>query len=304
MTDAISIEETNRIRAAIGLKPLPVPGKPEGPRFRDSKSSTGKGQDDDNGGDDDESRLGSTLESRQSAAYDNWKKLQDEAAAKAAREAKTEAIKKARDAARRFAKLEGRGLGDADDDDEDLDTRAWILKQKKRQKKIEKARKLEQELAEREQAAEYTSKDLAGLKVAHEVDAFDEGDEQVLVLKDATIGENEAEGDELENPDLREREKLSERLELKKKARVYDPNADDDSEEKSILKQYDEEIDGKKGKKTFTLSGQASSSELKNVAKADARRNIGPQAISLEISGKTGLSSFGLANEFSVTNNS
>ena len=282
MTDAISIEETNQIRAAIGLKPLPVPGKPEGPRFRDSKSSTGKGQDD-NG--DDESRLGSTLESRQGAAYDNWKKLQDEAAAKAARGAKTEAIKKARDAARRFAKLEGRGLGDADGDDEDLDTRAWILKQDKRRKKIEKARKLEQELAEREQAAEYTSKDLAGLKVAHEVDAFDEGDEQVLVLKDATIGENEAEGDELENPDRREREKLNERLELKKKARVYDPNADDGSEEKSILKQYDEEIDGKR-KKTFTLSGQASSSsESKNVAKADGRQNI---AISLEIPGKTG----------------
>ncbi len=282
MTDAISIEETNRIRAAIGLKPLPVPGKPAdtGLQFKDNSTQNH-----------DEEEAGSTLESRQGAAYDNWKSLQNEAAAKAARDAKNDAVKKARDAARRFAKLEGKGLGEADDD-EDVDARTWLLRQKKRQKKIEKARRLEQELAEREQAAEYTAKDLAGIKVAHEVDAFDDdaGGEQVLVLKDATIDENEDEGDELENVDLREKEKLNEKLDLKKKARVYDPNADDgNGEQQSILGQYDEEIDGKK-RKTFTLDGLGlTGEENRNGMKAQTKEKLKVQNISLDIAGMFGV---------------
>ncbi|KAI9879172.1 MAG: hypothetical protein M1830_009312, partial [Pleopsidium flavum] len=151
MADSISIEETNKIRVAIGLKPLPVPGA--GPTFKPSKDTDSSSA---------EEEQGSTLESRQAQGYDNWKKLQDEADAKAKREAKNEAIKKARDAARKFAKLEGRGLGDADAETE-LDTKTWLIQQKKRQKKLEKekARKLEQELAEREQVAEHTAEDLA-----------------------------------------------------------------------------------------------------------------------------------------------
>lgn len=104
--------------------------------------------------------------------------------------------------------------------------------QKKRQKKIEKARKLEEELAAAEAAAaaavQYTSKDLAGIKVAHDSSAFLEGNDQILTLKDTTIDENEEEGDELENLDLRDQEKLSARLDLKKQRPGYNPNDDDD----------------------------------------------------------------------------
>lgn len=275
MTDAISIEEINRIRIAYGQKPLPVPGSTSnGPSFKDSKSSS------DPQGEDEEER-GSTLESRQRAAYDNWKALQDEAAAKAARQAKNEAIKKARDAAKRFTKLEGKGLGDADDD-EDEDTRTWLLKQKKRQKKVEKARQLAKELAEREQAAvEYTAKDLAGVKVAHEIDEFEAGGEQVLVLKDTTIEENEEEGDELENLELREKEKLSERLELKKRKPVYDPNQIEETGNNSILGQYDEEIEGKR-KKRFTLDGQGMTAEVVEAMKEEASEKLRAKPIRLD----------------------
>ncbi len=270
MADSISIEETNKIRVAIGLKPLPVPGG--GPTFKEVKNAVASSEEED---------VGSTLESRQEQGYDNWKKLQHEAEAKARREAKNEAIKKARDAARRFTKLEGKGLGEADEVTE-VDTKTWLIQQKKRQKKLEKARKLEKELAEREQPADYNPKDLAGVKVGHELRDFEDGEEQVLTLKDTTIDENEEEGDELENISLREREKLGEKLELKKKKPVYDPNAEDDSGEKSILAHYDEDIDGKK-RKRFTLDGQGRTAEQREALDNGIKEKPKPVSISLDI---------------------
>jgi U4/U6.U5 tri-snRNP-associated protein 1 len=264
MADAISIEETNRIRVSLGMKPLPVPGA-TGPVFKDAPAAPPE-------------EVGSTLESRQAEGYDNYRKLQEAEEAKRKREAKAEAIKKARDAAKRFSKLEGKGLGDADEDD--IDTRSWLIKQKKRQKEIEKARKKEQELAEAEIAAEYTAKDLAGVKVGHEIDTFEEGEVQVLTLKDTTIEENEEEGDELENLDLRERERLNEKLELKKKKPVYNPNDVDETGEKSILAHYDEEIEGKKGKR-FTLDGMGSIAEASR--EGAALQKMKPKVFSLDI---------------------
>jgi U4/U6.U5 tri-snRNP-associated protein 1 len=272
MADAISIEETNKIRAAIGLKPLPVPGA--GPSFKLS-------HDESDGSSSEEEDVGSTLESREAQGYGNWKKVQDEAEAKAKREAKTAAVKRARDAALRFSKLEGKGLGEVDEASE-LDTRSWLMQQKKRQKKIDKerARKMEEELREREKLAEYTAKDLAGVKVGHEMGDFEAG-EQVLVLKDATIEENEEEGDELENLELKEKEKLGEKLELKKRKPAYNPNDMDDDEEKVLLKQYDETIDGKK-RKRFTLDAQGSTVESREAMKQTVGARLKAQTISLD----------------------
>ena len=271
MADAISIEETNRVRAALGMKPLPVPGA--GPVFKETDTS------------DSEEEQGSTLESREAQGYDNWKKLQDEADAKKKRQAKSDAVKKARDFAQRFTKLEGKGLGDEDDGTE-LDTRAWLQQQKKRQKKLEKqrkqARKLEEELMEREKR-EYTSKDLAGVKVAHEMRDFDtEGGGQMLTLKDTTIDENEEEGDELENLELRERERLGEKLDLKKRRPVYNPNDVDETEDKILLKQYDEVIGGKK-RKRFTLDTQGSTAEEVAASRQATGARTKAEPISLDI---------------------
>ena len=272
MADSISIEETNKIRLAIGLKPLPVPGG--GPSFKAPKNDKGSSEEED---------VGSTLESRQAQGYENWKKLQDEADAKAQREAKNEAIKKARDAARKFAKLEGKGLGEADDATE-LDTKTWLIQQKKRQKKLERERlrKLEQELAERENAPDHTAEDLAGVKVAHQLNDFEEGGEQVLTLKDTTIDQNEEEGDELENLELKEREALDERLQLKKKKPAYDPNDVDETGSTSILKHYNETIDGKKQKR-FVLDAQGSTTEEREALKQSIGQKLKAQSISLDI---------------------
>ncbi|KAI1479475.1 SART-1 protein [Daldinia eschscholtzii] len=242
--DAAAIEETNRLRVSLGMKPLPVPGA-SGPQFKENTSTS-------------EEDAGSTLESREAAAYDNYKKRLDAEESKKRREEKAAAIKRARDAAKRFENLQGKSLGEADDG-EDVDTKSWLISQKKRQKQIEKARKLEEELAaaEAEAAAaiQYTSKDLAGVKVGHEIGSFEDGEEQILTLKDTDVLGDEEEGDELENINLREREKLEKKLELKKKKPVYDPHSIDETGERSLLAQYDEEIDGKKRSKKFTLDG-------------------------------------------------
>ena len=245
MADATSIEETNKVRIALGIQPLPVPGA--GPAFKDSDSEES---------DDDQ---GSTLESREAEGFNNWKKLQDEAEAKQRRDARNKAIKKAREEAQRLGKLQGKGLGEAEGGDE-LDTKTWLLKQKKRQKKLERERertkRIEQELKEREEAAQYTSKDLAGVRVAHEAGDFEvDGTEQVLTLKDATIDENEEEGDELENAQLVEKEKRDERLSLKKKKPGYYPAQLIDDDSHGVLQQYDEVIDGKK-RKRLVLDGE------------------------------------------------
>ncbi|KAI9869463.1 MAG: hypothetical protein M1813_000252 [Trichoglossum hirsutum] len=270
MVDSISIEETNKIRVALGLKPLPVPGV--GPSFKDSDANRSSSDDEDQG---------STLESRQGAAVDNWRKLQEEKEAKAKREARLEVTKKLRDTSRRFTKLEGKGLGDADENTE-LDTKTWLLQQKKRQRKL--AKKMEKELAEREQEtlAEHKAEDLAGVRVAHELADFEAGTEQVLTLKDTTIEDNEEEGDELENLELKEKETLNEKLELKKKRPVYNPNDIDEDAPTSILHQYDEEIDGKKQKR-FTLDGRGSTAEERAAMREDVKERLKAKPISLDI---------------------
>ncbi|KAK7430539.1 hypothetical protein QQZ08_002831 [Neonectria magnoliae] len=268
--DAATLEETNRMRISLGMKPLPVPGADT------SKPAETQAADPDDG------EVASTIDTRQAQSYDNYKKVRDAEDAKRKREEKAAAIRKARDKAQRLAVLDGKGLGD--EDGGDLDAKDWLMGQKKRQKNIAKARKLEAELAAAEAAAaaavQYTSKDLAGIKVAHDTADFLDGDNQILTLKDTTIEENEADGDELENLDMREAERLSERLVLKK-GPTYNPHDDDEDGEHGILAQYDEEINGKKAKK-FTLDADGAIAELSDILDKPVDKARKLQTVSLD----------------------
>ncbi|KAL2135867.1 hypothetical protein VTI74DRAFT_6630 [Chaetomium olivicolor] len=259
--DAASIEEINKVRLAMGMKPLPVPGSAPAPKEATPEPEKG-----------DDGQPVSTLETREAASYENYRKAQEAEAAKRKREEKAAAIKKARELAQRSAVVEGKGLAD-DDDDDDLDVKSWLKNQKKRQKKIDAARKAEEEKAAAEAAkvAEHTAADLSGVKVAHDMASFLGGDDQILTLKDAGVLENEDEGDELENLALREQEKLQERLALKKKRPVYDPNDIDETGEIGVLSKYDEDIYGKK-KKAFTLDSAATATELADILEAPVQR--------------------------------
>ncbi|KAM3497340.1 hypothetical protein MY10362_009308 [Beauveria mimosiformis] len=262
--DAATIQETNRIRVSLGMKPLPVPGA-DAPSDSDSEP--------------DEDR-GSTLETREAEGGDNYNKYLDGEANKRRREKKAAAARRAREMAQRNLVLEGKGLGEAEADDP-RDARAWLTGQKKRQKKIDKARKLEEELAAAEAAAaaavQYTSKDLAGIKVGHDMSAFLDGDEQILTLKDSAIDAND-EDDELENAAIREQESLKDKLDLLKKRPGYNPM--DGEEAGGILAQYDEEISGKK-RKRFMLDETGINAELADILSAPAE-NKRQQNVSLD----------------------
>ncbi|KAL6710654.1 hypothetical protein ACN47E_007711 [Coniothyrium glycines] len=267
----LSIEEANKIRLSMGLPALPGTASSThaaGPAFKPATE-----------GDDSDDEPASTIDTRQAAAHDNWLKLQEEAEAKKKREERAATIKKDREKAARFAKLEGQGLADVVDNDDDM---AWLKTSKKRQKKIAKAEQMQKELEERErqarEAMQYTEADLAGVKVGHEIDQFDDED-QILVLKDTAVDAED--DDELEAVALKEKERLQERLDSKKRKRVYDPNDVDESGQKSILAQYDEEIEGKKGK-AFTLDGQGRTVEDVQAA-ADGAAKPNKIAISLDL---------------------
>ena len=266
----LSIDEANKIRLSMGLPALPGGTSniaPVGPAFKAA-----------NEGDNPDDEPASTIDTRQAAAHDNWLKLNAEQEAKKKREDRAAAIKKELEKAARTAKLEGSGLADEENDDDDM---AWLKGSKKRQKRILKAEQMQKELEERErqarEAMQYTEADLAGVKVGHEVDQFDDGEDQILVLRDTAVDAED--DDELEAVALKEKERLQERLDSKKRKRAYDPN--DENAEKSILAQYDEEIEGKKGK-AFTLDGKGQTIEEVQAAAAGAAqpRRI---AISLDI---------------------
>lgn len=257
--DANTIEELNKVRKAMGLKPLPVPNAAPAP----PKASK-----------DDDEEPASTIETREAMAGENYRKVLESEKKKREREARLAAVKKEREKAQRFAALKGKGLGDLDDE-ADGDAKTWLKGMKKKQKKIAEARKQEEEAEAAAKAAaraaEYSSKDLAGVKVGHDVSTLLDGDDQILTLKDNTVLDDEDEGDELENLALREQEKLNEKLDLKKKRPVYDPSAVDETGERSILAQYDEEIDGKK-KKAFTLDTSGTIDDLADILEGPAER--------------------------------
>lgn len=267
--DAAAVEALNKVRKSMGLKPLPVPNAAPAPANESSK--------------DDGEEPASTIETREAAAGDNYKKVLEAEKAKKQREERLAAIKKERDKAQRFATLKGKGLADLGDDDAG-DAKSWLKGMKKKQKKIADARKQEEEAEAAAKAAAigYSSKDLAGVKVGHDMSALLDGDDQILTLKDNTVLDDDEEGDELENLTMREQEKLNERLDLKKKRPVYDPNDVDETGESTILAQYDEEINGKK-RKTFTLDTSGTIADLADILEGPSERDKKKTIQSLDI---------------------
>lgn len=88
-------------------------------------------------------------------------------------------------------------------------------------------------------------------------------------------------GDELISTDLAERDRLHERLELKKKKPVYNAYDEDVPGERGILAQYDEEIDGKK-KRRFVLDGSGNSADI-NAHREDVVEKLKAKSIIINL---------------------
>ncbi|KAM9362609.1 U4/U6.U5 tri-snRNP-associated protein 1 [Symphorus nematophorus] len=235
---SLSIEETNKLRAKLGLKPL---------ELNENKKELG------------------TKEEPLVAETINPVLIQQQ---KEMRE-KLAAMKEKRILNQKLGKVKTL----AEDDWLD-DTAAWVERSRKLAKEKEMAEKraklleemdeefgvsslVEEDFAQSKQDA-YTSKDLKGLKVQHKMDSFNEGQTVILTLQDKGVLEEEE--DVLVNVGLVDKEKAEKNVELKKKKPDYKPYEEEESiddmvtfKHNSVLSKYDEEIEGEK-KKSFRLN--------------------------------------------------
>ncbi|KIY44009.1 hypothetical protein FISHEDRAFT_77926 [Fistulina hepatica ATCC 64428] len=191
MEESISLEETNKIRISLGLKPL-----------TDDKAPA---------------------DDKEKVAEENYAKQRDREAKDRETKKVREHIAKVRNRRELHASLKGATLGDADGDD---DTLKWIKRSKKKEKELARKRQAELENQDKLFQEEYTERDLQGLKVNHDLDAMDEGEDHILTLKDSRILDNEE--DELQDIELAESERTKKINELKTKRRDYTGYDDDE----------------------------------------------------------------------------
>ncbi|KZT40009.1 SART-1 protein [Sistotremastrum suecicum HHB10207 ss-3] len=242
MEESISLEETNKIRISLGLKPLTDDKAPSGDKDKE--------------------------------AADNYAKQREREAKERDTKRIVDRIAKVKNKRELNASLTGATLADPDADVDDA--MKWIRKSKKREKEL--ARKRQEELENMDKAfqEEYGEKDLVGLKVSHDFEDLDEGEARILTLKDSRILDNEE--DELQNIDMAEDEKTRKNNELKTKKRDYTGYDDDEfvpghqGLKRAVLSKYDEDIDGTK-ETGFRLGAGVTKSDHKDI-KMDEEQTI------------------------------
>jgi len=163
-------------------------------------------------------------------------------------------------------------LGD-DSDDEIDNAAAWVLKSRKIEEDRKEAERRAKMLEEMDsefgigglideefgmtKKSQYTSRDLKGLKVEHDQEMIQEGRTVILTLKDKGVLDDDAE-DTLINVNLIDDEKAAKNVENKKKKPTYQAYDEPEFDEygtlkvKDVLDKYDEVIDGVR-KESFQL---------------------------------------------------
>uniref|UniRef100_A0AAR2L4Y6 U4/U6.U5 tri-snRNP-associated protein 1 n=1 Tax=Pygocentrus nattereri TaxID=42514 RepID=A0AAR2L4Y6_PYGNA len=217
---SLSIEETNKLRAKLGLKPL---------ELNENKKELGTKE---------EPLLAETINPAQIKQQADIRE-------------KLAALKEKRLLNQKLGKVKTLGEEEPWLDD----TAAWVERSRKLAKEKEMAEKRVKGFWQR---IVLHSQDLKGLAVQHKIESFKEGETVILTLQDKGVLEEEE--DMLVNVGLVDREKAEKNVELKKKKPDYKPYDEEESVDdmvmfkpKSILSKYDEEIEGEK-KKSFRLS--------------------------------------------------
>ncbi|XP_054007157.1 U4/U6.U5 tri-snRNP-associated protein 1 [Hylaeus anthracinus] len=261
---SLSIEETNKLRAKLGLKPLELDST--------SKDDPNKIKDD----------LG---EFYHKPAPDVNEKI------------KTQKLKEKIGLQKQKRQIEAslskvKGLAECDSDD---DAKTWIDKSRRldqeKKKAEERAKMLDQldeefgigNLVKEEihtaRKTAYTEKNLKGLKVEHNIEKFEEGKTVILTLKDQAVLDES--GDVLVNVNITDEERYQRNILNKAKKPGYDAYDDDNFDQfgfpkNSILEKYDEEIEGEK-KDNFVLGvnmKDARQSKLDHVKQCLANKRL------------------------------
>ncbi|KAG1781666.1 SART-1 family-domain-containing protein [Suillus placidus] len=252
MEESISLEETNKIRISLGLKPLTDDSAP--------------------------------ADDKEKQAEDNYAKQRERQVKERETKQIFDRIAKVRNRRELYTSLKGATLGDPDGDTED--TLKWIKKAKKRDKELAKKRQLELENLDRAfQGDNYTEKDLVGLKVSHDFEDLGEGDARILTLKDSRILDNEE--DELQNVEMAEEERTRKNNELKIKRRDYTGYDDDEfgdgkaGTKRSILAKYDEDIEGSR-EIDFRLGNSVTSTTISGVQARQEPASVNKSLLSID----------------------
>ncbi|XP_037621325.1 U4/U6.U5 tri-snRNP-associated protein 1 [Sebastes umbrosus] len=235
---SLSVEETNKLRAKLGLKPL---------ELNENKKELGTKE---------EPLVAETINP---VLIKRQKDMREKLAAMKEKRIQNQKLGKVKTIA---------------EDDWLDDTTAWVERSRNMAKEKELAEKrakllqemdeefgvsnlVEEEFAQKKKDA-YTAQDLKGLKVQHKVDSFNEGQTVILTLEDKGVLEEEE--DVLVNVNMVDKEKAEKNVELKKKKPDYKPYAEEESVDdmitikpRIVLSKYDEEIEGEK-KKSFRLN--------------------------------------------------
>ncbi|XP_068922480.1 U4/U6.U5 tri-snRNP-associated protein 1 [Petaurus breviceps papuanus] len=268
---SLSIEETNKLRAKLGLKPLEVnaikkeaAGTKEEPVLADVINPMA---------------LRQREELREKLAAAKEKRLLNQ----------------------KLGKIKTLG----DDDPWLDDTAAWIEKSRRLQKEKDLAEKraklleemdqefgvsslVEEEFGQRRKE-QYSARDLQGLTVEHTIASFREGETMILTLKDKGVLQEEE--DVLVNVNLLDKERAEKNVELRKKKPDYRPYAEDESVDdmavfkpRSILAKYDEELEGERPH-SFRLDRSGTADGARERELEEIRANLRQQAQSLTMAG-------------------
>mmetsp|Transcript_8388 Transcript_8388/g.31581 ORF Transcript_8388/g.31581 Transcript_8388/m.31581 type:complete len:631 (-) Transcript_8388:49-1941(-) len=258
-----SVEETNRVRALLGLKPLRV-----------ATSGAEK--------------------SAEEVAVENFRRAKEEEEKKRQQEEARRRVEEARERRARNEQLKGPTLGEAESNVSSV--AAWVQRSRQKAKEQEKRKKAALSRAQAGPAAAYGSKDLSGLEVSHDVDEFEEGKQVILTLKDTDVLQRDEHGvlaglnedaDELENVKLAEAKRNEERKRRQKRLgqSVYSGWDDDEFEadalalgpkaKKKLLRQYDEEEEAKERLKARTVIEKDGNVQAKARSTQDAGQGDG-----------------------------
>ncbi|KAK7104097.1 U4/U6.U5 tri-snRNP-associated protein 1-like [Littorina saxatilis] len=267
---SLSIEETNKLRVKLGLKPLDVGG---------STDADGKPKEDQ---DVHKPAINLAEKRRSEQLREKMKVMQDKRRVKE----KLRSVK---------------GLGDSDSGDEGA--MAWVKKNRKSQKEKELAQKRAKLLEEMDEEfgignlvdqelggagkKKYTSRDLSGLRVEHNLEKFKEGSGVILTIKDKGVLDEE-EDDVLVNVNIQDDERAEKNVENKNTNPDYKPYDEPEFDEygmlkaKDVLDKYDEEIHGEK-RESFVLGsgGKYDAEQERNMERI--RRDLRRQGQTLAV---------------------
>lgn len=261
--DCLSIEETNKLRAKLGLKPLEVDSSTSVAISKDKNYNSNKT---------DKSTEGL------SQYKDEWGEFLHKPANNLAKKAHEEKIREKLKQSKEKRALEDKlkkvkGLGESDDEIDDI--KKWVNRSKEKdqlRKEADKRAKVLEEMDaefgvanlvqdEKRKAKNqaYRDRDLKGLRVDHDLDQFAEGKSVILTLKDKGVLDED--DDALINVNMIDDERYKKNVENKKQNpqsygyNVYEETYDEFGNpiERSVLGKYDEEIDQTAGKKSFTI---------------------------------------------------